>query len=143
MKRVKMMGIIALMGVFALMSMGSGSSETSTSQKEIVTESSDVASVETPQDEGIVAEDSINGSNTGSKPEAITIEEQVLIESGDIKITALSYEVDSIWGDGIKLLIENNGTKDYRSSGSDQTLPSKRRRRLQVHRIYRRQNCKA
>lgn len=30
-----------------------------------------------------------------------------------IKITATEYVTDSIWGDGIKLLVENNSAKDY------------------------------
>lgn len=43
----------------------------------------------------------------------ITIEEQVLLDNAGIVITATEYVTDSIWGDGIKLLVENN---------SDQTV---------------------
>lgn len=42
-----------------------------------------------------------------------TIEEQVLIEKDGIKITATDYKNDSIWGDGVNLLVENNSDKDY------------------------------
>ncbi len=42
-----------------------------------------------------------------------TIEESVLVDSNGIKITAKEYVTDSIWGDGIKLLIENSSDKDY------------------------------
>ncbi|MBQ8279154.1 MAG: hypothetical protein IJZ23_04880 [Roseburia sp.] len=41
----------------------------------------------------------------------ITIEEQVLFEQDGIVVTAKEYVTDDIWGDGIKLLIENNSDK--------------------------------
>ncbi len=108
MKKAKILGLIALMSGFAVMSLGSGSSETTESQKEIVSEDRVEEADATSQDEEVTVEETVSEPETGQ----ITIDEQVLIESGDIKITALSYEVDSIWGDEIKLLIENNGTKD-------------------------------
>ena len=42
-----------------------------------------------------------------------SINEQVLVDQDGIKITATEYVTDSIWGDGIKLLVENNSAKDY------------------------------
>ena len=42
----------------------------------------------------------------------VSIEEQVLVDQDGIKITALEYVKDSIWGDGIKVLIENETDKD-------------------------------
>lgn len=42
----------------------------------------------------------------------VTIEEQVLVEQEGIVITAMEYVTDSIWGDGIKLLLENNSDTD-------------------------------
>ena len=55
-------------------------------------------------------------SDSGSKgkvKESIT--EQVLFEEDGVKVTAKEYVNDElIWGDGIKLLIENNSTKDVR-----------------------------
>lgn len=39
-----------------------------------------------------------------------TIEEQVLLDAIDIKITAKEFVTDDFWGDGIKLLIENNSS---------------------------------
>lgn len=41
----------------------------------------------------------------------ITIDEQVLFDNAGIVITAKEYVTDSIWGDGIKLLLENNSDK--------------------------------
>ncbi|WP_455721196.1 hypothetical protein [Agathobacter sp.] len=42
-----------------------------------------------------------------------SISEQVLVDQDGIKITATEYVTDSVWGDGIKLLVENNSAQDY------------------------------
>lgn len=55
-------------------------------------------------------EGSDSGENTKT-PEQVTIEEQVLVDHEGVKITALGYETDKIWGDGVKLLIENHSDK--------------------------------
>ena len=47
----------------------------------------------------------------------VTIEEQVLIDKGGIVVTAKEYVADKIWGDGIKLLIENNSDRTVTLSG--------------------------
>lgn len=39
------------------------------------------------------------------------IEEQVILEHEGVKITAKEYTADSFWGDGIKLLVENDSDK--------------------------------
>lgn len=52
-----------------------------------------------------------SGTNGAGADESIN--EQVLVDQDGIKITATEYVTDSIWGDGIKLLVENNSTKDY------------------------------
>ncbi len=54
------------------------------------------------------ADTAAEDSNKGD----ITIEEQVLVEQDGIKITALDYVRDDIWGDGIKVLIENDSEQD-------------------------------
>lgn len=51
------------------------------------------------------------GADQASADESIN--EQVLVDQDGIKITATEYVTDSIWGDGIKLLVENNSAKDY------------------------------
>lgn len=43
----------------------------------------------------------------------VSVDEQVLVEQDGITIKAMEYVTDSIWGDGIKLLIENDSKKDY------------------------------
>ena len=71
-------------------------------------------------DSGQTGENSGDGGNAGNIVEGdnnqgstadITIEEQVLLDKDGIVITAKEYVTDSIWGDGIKLLIENNSDK--------------------------------
>ena len=57
------------------------------------------------------AESSGTGTAQASADESIN--EQVLVDQDGIKITATEYVTDSIWGDGIKLLVENNSAKDY------------------------------
>lgn len=58
----------------------------------------------------------IGGSNAGtnntSSKQNITIDEQVLFSWNDVTITAKEYITDSIWGNGIKVLIENNSEQD-------------------------------
>lgn len=42
----------------------------------------------------------------------ISISEQVLVDRDGVKITAVEYVTDSIWGDGIKMLLENNTSQN-------------------------------
>lgn len=88
-KRFKILTTILCIGLFAAMALGSGSSD-STDNKEIVNDSD---------------------SNAAEEHVDVTIEEQVLLDQNGIVITATEYVTDSLWGDGIKLLIENNSEK--------------------------------
>ena len=90
-----------MMLLFGMMSLGSGS-DTSEESKEIVVEDTDQTADTT--DEATVTEESSTSD--------ITIDEQVLLEQDGLKVTATEYVVDSIWGDGVKLLIENDGSTD-------------------------------
>lgn len=103
MKKMKAIGLMATMLVFGMMSLGSGSS-TDTETKDIVTDS------DTEADAQEVAASS--SETTAGNATDITIEEQVLFEKDGLKVTATEYVVDSFLGDGIKLLIENNGASD-------------------------------
>lgn len=104
-----------------------GCADSGTSTKEIVVKDSETsAEAETKNDatdaeeaapdvEEIIedVEEAITEAIDSKAPASdITIEEQVLFEQDGLKVTATEYVVDSIWGDGIKLLIENNGTSD-------------------------------
>ena len=46
------------------------------------------------------------------KAKAVTIEKQVLLNQNNLTITATEYTKDSVWGDGIKLVIENKSTQN-------------------------------
>ena len=89
---LKKLGIIAIICIFAVMAIASGSS--SEADKEVSTDGSDVV--------------------TGKEYVDVTIEEQVLFERDGIKVTAKEYVKDSFWGDGIKLLVENNSTRNVK-----------------------------
>lgn len=87
--------------IFALMAVGSSSSSETTATKAIV-----------GSDGEVVSEDKETTETTEEK-KVVTIEEQVLVDQDGIKITATAFETDSIWGDGIKLLMENSSENDY------------------------------
>lgn len=53
-----------------------------------------------------------SGSDSAAKGADTTIEEQVLYDGDGIRITAKEYVTDSIWGDGIKVLLENDTDND-------------------------------
>ncbi len=116
-KRVAGVGVCLL--VFAMMALGSGSSDSKV-KKDVVA----------GEDSGSKTDDAGNGpvqsgddAGTESKekktakeavPESsISIEEQVLVDQDGIRITATGYDKDSFWGEGINLLIENNTDADY------------------------------
>lgn len=86
-KKTKLVAVVLCLTMFASMALGSGSAD-----------SGDTGS-------------NISVSDKQNETVAVTIEEQLLIEQDGIKITATEYVKDSIWGDGIKLLLENNSDK--------------------------------
>lgn len=110
-----MIGIMCLCTTAALLS-GCGSSGESKSKDIVKTEETAGSSVSASEENTDSADES-NAEESASATESdsnkdITIEEQVLVEQDGIKITALEYVRDSIWGDGIKVLIENESEKD-------------------------------
>ncbi len=102
MKRFKILGFTAIMLAFSVMSIGSGSGKGS-EKKDIVADNGG---------SNAESDKSANEANSEFASSSVTIEEQVLFEKDGLKVTATEYVVDSIWGDGIKLLIENDGTTD-------------------------------
>ncbi|MCM1089235.1 MAG: hypothetical protein NC413_00160 [Muribaculum sp.] len=103
MKRsTKWIAVMLCLGVFAAMSLGSGQSDSGDTKQ--VVSSEDSKKTDTDGSTPDVTEDSSSGT--------VTIDEQVLVEQDGITITATEYSTDSIWGDGIKLLLENNSDKD-------------------------------
>lgn len=55
---------------------------------------------------------SSNNNGTTNEVREVRIEEQVLFEQNDVKVTAKEYISDSFMGDGLKLLVENNSSKN-------------------------------
>lgn len=96
-KKFKVLAIVLCMVLFATMAIGSGSSE-SGGGKEVVSSGNSEGK---------------DNSQTDKKEEesTITIEDQVLLDKDGIVVTAKEYVIDSIWGEGIKLLVENNGDR--------------------------------
>lgn len=82
--------------------MGCGQSESSRT-KQVVSDKEP----ETAASEGSAPEGSEDLSDV-----TVTIDEQVLVEQDGIAVTTMEYVTDSIWGDGVKLLLENNSDKD-------------------------------
>lgn len=84
--------------LFSAMALGSGSD--GGDQKEIVNGNGK-------------SNNSNSADNTAAAPKVeVNIDEQVLLTWNDLTITATKYVTDSIWGDGVKVLLENKGTKD-------------------------------
>lgn len=107
MKKInRVLCLILALCLFALMALGSGSSDEG---KDIV-----------PNTQGNAApnKDAEAGDTPTEKPQAtegsdlVTIEEQVLVDQDGVKITAKEYVEDTFWGEGIKILVENSSEKN-------------------------------
>ncbi|BCJ93012.1 hypothetical protein acsn021_05810 [Anaerocolumna cellulosilytica] len=103
-KTSKWMVFLLCLVLFATMAMGCDSSESGETKDIVTSEKTESSGDETTND---VAEEAKAPSDA-----AVTIEKQVLVDQNDIVITADEYTTDDIWGDGIKLLIENNSDKN-------------------------------
>lgn len=97
MKRSQILAAVLATSLF--MTFALGSSSTGSSKKDITTSDSDGSAAG--------AADSVTESTT-EKSKTPTIEEAVVFDEDGIKITAKEYTTDSIWGDGIKFLLEND-----------------------------------
>lgn len=104
-RRAKVLAMVLCLSLFAAMAMGSGESASDSTKKDIVS-SDGSGSTTTEATSDAPAE-------KAEEKAAVTIDEQVLVEQDGVKITATEYVTDSIWGDGIKLLIENDSDSDY------------------------------
>lgn len=105
MKNTKWIAAVLCLAVFATMALGcgqSGSGET----KQVVADKE----TETAASDGGSPDSSENSE--GLSDVTVTIDEQVLVEQDGIIVTAMEYVTDSIWGDGVKLLLENNSDKN-------------------------------
>jgi len=93
-KRARSLSLILCLAMFATVAYGCGLTDAE-DKKDIVTSNKDYE----------------NTSENQENKADITIEEKVLFEQDGIVVTAKEYVTDDIWGDGIKLLIENNSDK--------------------------------
>ena len=100
-KRTKVLAAILCLTLFAGMAMGSGSSE----------DTKDVASANGSETTADACTN--DGAESSSSKAEVSIDESIIVDQDGIKITATEYVSDSIMGDGIKLLVENNSDKDY------------------------------
>lgn len=98
----KLIAVILCLAMFTAMALGSGQSNAGETKQVVSNPKTETANADGNAPD--VSEDSSGGS--------VTIDEQVLVNQDDIVITATEYVTDSIWGDSIKLLLENNSDKD-------------------------------
>lgn len=101
-KTTKWLASALCLAVFAAMALGSGQADSGDVKQVVSNEGSETAG----------ADESTSGSSGTSSGATVTIDEQVLLDQDGITVTATEYVTDSIWGDGIKLLLENNSDKD-------------------------------
>ena len=91
--------------VFAAMVLGSGSTS-SKDAKKVVTDQA------TEKVDAVAEGSTEKEAAEPSSKVTTTIDEQVLIDQAGIVVTATEYVTDKIWGDGVKLLLENSTDKD-------------------------------
>lgn len=63
-------------------------------------------------DSSSIVDDSGAAADDSETDADIAIDEQVLIDQNNIVITAKEYVSDNVWGDGVKVLLENNSDND-------------------------------
>ena len=113
-KRTKLLALVLSVVTMSSMLFGCGSS--AAPKKNIVVGKGTTETGESQTEE--TAGSSTDAEQTSSD---VSIEEQVLLDQDGIKITATEYVTDSIMGDGIKLLVENNSDTDY-TIGCDELI---------------------
>jgi hypothetical protein len=106
--KVRALLVAMCLGLFGAMAMGSGSSEDG-DKKDIVTNGDETGATGSDASQ---SDSDTAGSNKAASSKDITIDEQVLLDQDDIVITAEEYVYDSIWGEGIKVLVENNSDQN-------------------------------
>ena len=110
--KMKWLAVVLCLVLFASMAIGSGSSSSSDGDKKIssVTTSSDSEGNGTDEAKSEEAKSEDTTEEVKKEASGATIEEKVLFDENDIKITATGME-DSWAGTKLTLLIENNSAK--------------------------------
>lgn len=111
--KTKRLAVMLCFAMFATMALGSGAAASGETRQIVTNDGMETTDRDTSDNADNMdnTEDQAADSDISSDV-SVTIEEQVLIDQNDIMITATEYVTDSIWGDGIKLLLENNSNKD-------------------------------
>lgn len=104
-EKLKGIMVVLCLSVFAVMALGSGQSDSSETKQVVSNTESESTDIEKSlsHDSEVVKDTTDAG---------VTIDQQVLVDQNGIVVTAMEYVTDSIWGDGIKLLLENNSDND-------------------------------
>lgn len=112
-KGTRGLSVILCLVVFAAMVLGSGSTSSKDTKKIVTTRATEKETDQATEKVDTVAEGSTEkeAAEPSSKV-TTTIDEQVLIDQAGIVVTATEYVTDKIWGDGVKLLLENSTDKD-------------------------------
>lgn len=97
--------IIIVLAVLVVIGIAGTNKSKQDSEKEITNVSGSDTSGEVTSGEIVSVQ---SGSSEQEK-----IDQKVLVDKNGIKITAVEYVSDSIWGEGIKLLLENTTEKNY------------------------------
>lgn len=103
-KRAKL--LVLVLSLTAVCAMLSGCGSSTGEKKQIVTSGTEAGEAAVPENGG-------DASDTDNASAGESITEQVLVDQDGIKITATEYVTDDIWGDGIKLIVENTSDNDY------------------------------
>ncbi|MCM1048433.1 MAG: hypothetical protein NC433_08415 [Clostridiales bacterium] len=101
-RNIKQIATVLCLTMFAAMALGSGQSDSDKTKQVVSNKESETADTN----------ESVPDTSKDLPDRTVTIDEHVLIEQDGIVIAATEYVTDSIWGDGIKLLLENNSDKD-------------------------------
>lgn len=109
-KTIKVLAVVAVLSAFFIMAAGSGSASEGET-REIVEASQEVSAQDASEQDG-AGETVVESVPAEEQKTATTIEEQVLLDADGVKITATELVDDSLWGKGVRLLIENNSDKD-------------------------------
>ena len=98
--------VLLVLLLFVMMAAASGSSEDK--ETKAIQDGSEAENNTAKEAEN----STVKESETEAEKAAVTIDEQVLFDQENVKVTATEYVVDSIWGDGVKLLVENNSAQN-------------------------------
>ena len=105
MKKIKMSWLVAIMVAMSMMATGCGESSVSSNAGNQSEGAENVAS-----DTSAASSESTSEVKDETTSVEVTVEEKVLVDQDDVKITATSLE-DGLFGTELKLLVENNSDK--------------------------------